>query len=96
MTALGRNVRSYPESRHSALAARCLLCANNELMQCSRGYLYSITSSAWASNVGETVRPSDFAVFILMTTWNLVGCSTGKLAGWVPLMILSTYGAVRS
>src|SRR5262245_65810793 len=57
---------------------------------------HSITSSAWASNVGETDRPSDFAVFILMTNWNFVGCSTGKLAGWVPLMILWTNSAVRS
>jgi hypothetical protein len=62
----------------------------------SRMPFYSITSSAWASNVGEIMRPSDRAVFILITTWNLVGCSTGKLAGWLPLMILSTYRAARS
>ena len=24
------------------------------------------------------------------TTWNFVGCSTGRLAGFAPLMILST------
>jgi len=39
------------------------------LTQCSN-VGYSITSSARASNVGGTVRPSDFAVFKL----NLVGC----------------------
>ena len=30
--------------------------------------LYSITSSVWASNVGEIVRPSAFAVFTLIAT----------------------------
>jgi hypothetical protein len=29
---------------------------------------YSITSSAWASNAGEIVRPSACAVFILIAT----------------------------
>ena len=29
---------------------------------------YSITSSVWASNVGEIVRPSACAVFILIAT----------------------------
>jgi hypothetical protein len=42
---------------------------------------HSITSSALASDVGETVRPSAHAVFIFNTTWNFVGCSTGRLEG---------------
>src|SRR5262249_17480022 len=57
---------------------------------------HSITSSAWASNVGDIVRPSAWAVFVFNTTWNFVGCSTGRVAGFAPLMILSTYGAARS
>ena len=59
-------------------------------MQRSKRRHYSITSSACASNVGEIVRPSASAVFILITTSNFVGCSTGRSAGFAPLMILST------
>src|SRR6476646_3834236 len=54
---------------------------------------HSITSSARASSVAGTVMPSALAVFILMTSWKRVGCSTGKSAGWAPLRILSTYTA---
>src|SRR5258708_28269745 len=52
--------------------------------------LYSITSSARTSSVGGTVRPSALAVFMLITSSNLVGCSTGRSAGLVPLRLLST------
>jgi hypothetical protein len=51
---------------------------------------YSITSSARESNEGGTVRPSALAVFMLITSSNLVGCSIGKSAGLAPLRILST------
>ena len=51
---------------------------------------YSITSSACASSVGGTVRPSAFAVLRLMTSSNFVGYSTGKSDGFSPLRILST------
>ena len=50
----------------------------------SRRY-HSITSSARASSVGGTVRPSALAVLRLMTSSNLVGCTTGKSAGFSPL-----------
>src|SRR5262245_25288067 len=56
---------------------------------------HSITSSARASTVGGIVRPSAFAVLRLMTSSNLVGCSTGRVAGLAPLRILSTYVAAR-
>nr|QIP07855.1 diguanylate cyclase [Bradyrhizobium symbiodeficiens] len=52
--------------------------------------LYSITSSARTSNEGGTVRPSALAVFMLITSSNLVGLSTGNSEGLVPLSILST------
>jgi hypothetical protein len=39
---------------------------------------------------GGIVRPSALAVFRLMTSSNLVGCSTGKSAGFAPFKILST------
>src|SRR5712664_1492834 len=51
---------------------------------------YSITSSARASNVGGTVRPSAFAVLRLTTISNLVANSTGRSAGLAPLRILTT------
>jgi hypothetical protein len=40
-----------------------------------RGYgrLYSITSSAATSSLFGTIKPSDFVVFKLMTSSNLVG-----------------------
>src|SRR5262249_53747608 len=50
----------------------------------------SITSSICASSDGEIVSPSASAVFMLSTTWNLVGCSTGRSAGLAPLISLST------
>src|SRR6516165_4663203 len=58
-----------------------------------RAAVHSITSSARARSVAGTVMPSALAVFILMTSWKRVGCSTGKSAGWAPLRILSTYTA---
>src|SRR5712692_1011358 len=49
-----------------------------------------ITSSARSSSVCEIVSPSALAVLRLMTSSNLVGCSTGRSAGLAPLRILST------
>jgi hypothetical protein len=46
---------------------------------------YSMTSSARADNVGGTSRLSSFAVFRLITNSNLVGCPTGRSAGFSPL-----------
>ena len=43
--------------------------------------LHSITSSARASRVGGTSRPSVFAVLRLTTSWYLVGACTGKTLG---------------
>ena len=54
---------------------------------------HSITSSARASSVGGTCRPSAFATLRLMMSANLVGCCTGRSPGFAPLRIRSTYGA---
>src|SRR5262245_12954672 len=56
---------------------------------------HSITSSATASSPGGKTRPSAFAVVRLTMSSNLVGCSTGRLAGFAPRSILSTYSAAR-
>src|SRR6516165_7759128 len=52
------------------------------------GRAHSMTSSASASNADGMVRPSAFAVFRLMASSNLVGCSTGKSPGLAPFRIL--------
>src|SRR5262245_15102055 len=56
---------------------------------------HSITSSARASSVSGTVRPSALAVLTLMTSSNVLGCSTGISAGFAPRRILSTNSAAR-
>jgi hypothetical protein len=52
--------------------------------------LHSITSSASASSLSGTVSPSAFAVLRWMTSSNLVGCMTGRSAGFSPLRIRPT------
>src|SRR5262245_42112358 len=51
---------------------------------------HSITSSARASSVGGTVRPSALAVARLMTSSGLGKNSIGRSAGFSPFNILST------
>jgi hypothetical protein len=46
---------------------------------------HSINSSARASSVGGTLRPRVLAVLRLRTSSSLVGCNTGRSAGFVPL-----------
>src|SRR5262249_27345915 len=48
---------------------------------------HSITSSAATCSVGGTVRPSGWVVLRFITNSNLVGCKTGKSAGFSPLRI---------
>ena len=52
--------------------------------------LHSITSSARASSVGGTSRPSALAVLRLMASSYLVGVCTGRSAGFSPLRMRST------
>jgi hypothetical protein len=47
--------------------------------------LHSITSSARASSLSGTVRPSILAVSALITSSNFDDCTTGKSAGFSPL-----------
>src|SRR5262249_62043848 len=46
---------------------------------------HSITSSARARSVGGISRPSILAVSALMTSSNLLACTTGRSAGLAPL-----------
>src|SRR5262249_15002609 len=52
---------------------------------------HSMTSSASASSLSGTVSPSILAVEALMTSSNLLACSTGKSAGFAPLRMRPTY-----
>jgi len=51
---------------------------------------HSITSSAATSMVFGTISASASAVLRLMTITNLVGSTTGRLAGFSPFRILAT------
>ncbi len=52
--------------------------------------IHSITSSAVICMIKGTVRPSALAVFMLITSSNLVGWITGKSDGLAPLRTLPT------
>jgi hypothetical protein len=56
---------------------------------------HSTNSSASDSNGAGIANPNALAVVILMTNWNLVGCSTGISPAFAPRRILSTKSAAR-
>ena len=62
-------------------------CANSGCEQSQQGSPYSITSSARASSVGGTVRPSALAVLRLIKSSMLVGNSTGRSPGLAPFQL---------
>jgi hypothetical protein len=66
------------------------LRAKSERCRSRSGTPYSITSSASPSSVGGTLNPIVRAVLRLILSWNLVGNSTGRSDGFLPLRILST------
>src|SRR5262245_58069614 len=51
---------------------------------------HSITSSAKVRSLGGISIPSTFEVLRLITNSNLVGCITGRLAGFAPFRIFPT------
>ena len=89
----GRRAAEEPDHRH-----RRLLRARRERPRGRRAAeqrdelapLHSITSSARASSVGGTSRPSALAVLRLITSSYLVGACTGRSAGFSPLRMRST------
>ena len=89
---MGRLSRVGAEHANAAHAAR-VLRARRERPRRRRAAeqrdelapLHSITSSAMASSEGGIVRPSVRAVWALMTSSNLVDCTTGRSAGFSPL-----------
>ena len=87
-------VRSTLRSGHRQAVAPCPLVPDSDSCTAAMA-AHSITSSARNSRDCGIVRPSDLAVFKLMTNSNLVGCSTGSSAGFAPFKILFTNEAVR-
>jgi hypothetical protein len=81
------HVCSYSQQRTSSDKWPCPFCATSGLVCCSKGHRYSITSSARCWSCNDTSRPSAFAVLRLTTNSNLLGCMTGRLAGFSPLRI---------
>jgi quercetin dioxygenase-like cupin family protein len=66
----------------------CAKTGREQMQQTNVGqYGYSITSSASSCIVFGMVNPSAFAVFWLSTISNLVGCKTGRSAGFAPRRI---------
>src|SRR5262249_31434389 len=85
--------KKKPDYRH-----RRLLRARSERPRCrvadQRDDLsppHSITSSARASRLSGTVRPSSRAVWALITNSNFEGCTTGRSAGFSPLRMRPAY-----
>src|SRR5262249_53334201 len=56
-----------------------------------RAPLHSITSSAALSSLSGTMRPCILAVWWLMISSNLLDCTTGRSAGFVPLRMRPAY-----
>jgi hypothetical protein len=79
----------HPRNGHRGANARSPKSATTRLMHRSKEPRYSITSSARASSVGGSVRPSALAVLRLTTSSNLVGCSIGRSAGFIPFRVLA-------
>jgi hypothetical protein len=77
-------------SLESGSSSAFLLCRRSAISGCEQSQQtrsYSITSSAVASRVDGTVRPSAFAFLRLMMNSNLTDCWIGKSAGFSPLRI---------
>ena len=83
--AVNRHVRFTPKSGHRETSLVCPLSAKS-----GHRPFHSITSSARMRNDSGIGRPNVFAVLRLTTSSILVGSSTGRSAGFVPLRILST------
>src|SRR5258706_3337454 len=81
---------STPKTGHRSMRSACPFRANKKTHALQQKASDSITSSARTSKDGGTVRPSALPVLRLITSSYLVGCSTGRSEGLVPLRILST------
>src|SRR5262245_44526388 len=88
ITLVGRYQRADPSHALALLRPRRERPRRRRAEQSDeRATLHSITSSARASSVGGTSRPRARAVGRFIASTNLADCTTGKSAGFSPLMI---------
>jgi hypothetical protein len=90
LVSASRDVRSTPKADIRFQRNMCRDVPKADKVHRSKMACYSITSSAIAITPEGMVRPSALAVFRLMARSNLVGCSTGKSAGFSPLRMRPT------
>src|SRR6476469_2200990 len=86
----GRSAVEEADHRHPGLLRSCREwpdCRTAEQRDELAAFHHSITSSASASSFAGISRPSALAVLRLITSSNLVACSTGRSDGLVPLRI---------
>src|SRR3974377_1999887 len=83
-----------PAATHHSLPSGCYPLLEPDFHRLDRTSFgwrtYSITLSARANNASGTVTPIALAVLRLITSSNLLACSTGKSFGWAPLRMRST------
>src|SRR5215472_16835712 len=87
---VGREYRSDdrdPSWLCQVLRQRGSACGRKQQTDCEIPTPHSMTSSARARIDGGTVRPSALAVLKLTTSSNIVGCWTGRSAGFTPARI---------
>jgi hypothetical protein len=97
MSDLGQQRRFRPWAVTSGLSSTSEMAGT--VRKVAKGHnrksAYSITSSARAKRIGETVSPIALAVLRFITNSILVGCSTGISPALTPRSILSTRSAAR-
>jgi len=89
------DVRSYSNNDQNDAARRMTRSARRRHSHRSKLQPYSITSSARASSIGDTSRPSALAVLRLIASSNLSCAWTGSSPAFSPLRMRSTYIAAR-
>src|SRR6516162_661311 len=105
MSGLGQDQPSSARARMSAIPPKADIAKRDchvrfvpeaDVSSRSKATVYSITLSARSKKDSGIVSPIAFADLRLITSSNLVGCSTGRSAGLAPLKILSKKAAARS
>src|SRR5438034_3810044 len=88
MSELGQRRRYGHDRERAAVASRAdIIYALRTKCGEAKIPAYSISSSAMLSKPEEMVSLSALAVFMLMASSNLVGCKTGRSAGFLPIRI---------
>ena len=99
-TSLDARSMSAAQPMSASLQKRpeCCNAANDEKCQSatSSTHTYSITLSARANSASGTVTPMALAVFRLITSSNLAGCSTGMSATLMPWKTLTSCWVITS